>query len=521
MKKYLSLIVLGMVLFLLSCNNEHEVDVTKTETESFNNETLKTDFARALVKVLSENREARSLIKNEALKRFNHDYDVVYLLINETTLEGGKTFEDLMLKYIDYETLKLIKKTIPTLTLFVPSLPDNIFSAELWNIDSEIPQVAIRSTKTNDVPMIDASGEEWILESQYIPLFPVVVVKENERIVWNPNATKTLKSSVGKSTSFAFIHEDYNNTDTNKNQNTKSIVIDGYTIPTDLEKVYQSHDVYNNYSGWQRDYIYYNLTPTQTKGVFNYDYVEHIVGFQLLGDPITGDAQGVIRKIADQTGDPQLKPDRKGDLTGWTDGQFEFHVKIYVGNVLGIGNEMLKIIRADGIQLFRAAYKPNPAYTGIGSNAPRTIFSHLKCAHFKVSQPLFEWDIKNISSTVRISVEEYDPSQSTVNTQSTATKFATNFGYDTSWGETVKMGLKFGASAEQTETVTYQVTTTLNSDILGDVYVNFGDNIILNKDIIYRELGGQGGGSPDLNFNQKYSSGYYRIYISPKYVGAK
>jgi hypothetical protein len=499
-------------------NNESQEVARLTDV----NYPLKAEFARALVNVLAENQSARKLIKDESLKKFNYDYDVMYLLINEIPLDDGQTFDDLMLNYIDSDTLNLIKEKLPTLTMFVPELPDNTFSAELWDITKEIPQVAIRTTNTNDVPMIDVSGEEWILEGQYIPLFPVVVVKENERIVWNPNATKTLKSSIGKNTSFAFIHEDYNNSEAKKNLNTKSIVVDGYTIPTDLEKVYQSYDIYSNYSGWQRDYIYYNMTPTQTKGVFNYDYIEHIVGFQLLGDPVTGDAQGIIRKIADQTGDPTQKPDRSGNLTAWTDGEFEFHVKLYIGNILGTGNEMLKIIRASGYDLFSAQTKPNPAYTGIGSNAPRAIFSHLSCNYLKVSQPLFEWDLENISPTIRISVEEYDPSQSTVSTQSTATKFATNFGFDESWGEKVKKGLKFGASAETTKTVTYQVTTTLSSDKLGDVIVNFGDNIIHNKDLIRRQLRGGGRGeNRDLNFNQKYTSGDFQIFIAPKLVGAK
>ena len=59
--------------------------------------------------------------------------------------------------------------------------------------------------------------------------------------------------------------------------------------------------------------------------------------------------------------------------------------------------------------------------------------------------------------------------------------FATNFGFDPSFGEKVKIGLKFGATATTSKTVSYTVTKSLASDELGQVIVNFEDKILKSK----------------------------------------
>lgn len=71
----------------------------------------------------------------------DYDYDVLYQLIKD--IENEK---------------------FPTLTLFVPTLPENSFSAEIWNPDIETPFVAIRCDYSSEVPIYNANGEEIILD---------------------------------------------------------------------------------------------------------------------------------------------------------------------------------------------------------------------------------------------------------------------------------------------------------------------------------------------------------------------
>jgi hypothetical protein len=67
-------------------------------------------------------------------------------------------------------------------------LPENSFSAETWNTanEEENPVVAVRLSTSNDVPMIDNfNNQEYVVESELIPAYPVIVVKDNERIAFN------------------------------------------------------------------------------------------------------------------------------------------------------------------------------------------------------------------------------------------------------------------------------------------------------------------------------------------------
>ena len=80
------------------------------------------------------------------------------------------------MKWINY----YLNEKFPTLTIFVPELPKNSFSAALWNTDKEIPVVAVRTCISNDVPIYDKDGEEKIIKSDLIPMYPIVVLKDNE-----------------------------------------------------------------------------------------------------------------------------------------------------------------------------------------------------------------------------------------------------------------------------------------------------------------------------------------------------
>ncbi|QIK54513.1 hypothetical protein G7051_09245 [Dysgonomonas sp. HDW5B] len=123
---------------LLSCNNE-EREILDTQQIELTvkkdvNLDLKKKISIALAKVLAENQDVRSLIKNEALKKINYDYDVLYQLIKDEKLDDGSTLESNLLKYIEASELASINKQIPTLTIFVPDLGNDVFSAELWDI---------------------------------------------------------------------------------------------------------------------------------------------------------------------------------------------------------------------------------------------------------------------------------------------------------------------------------------------------------------------------------------------------
>lgn len=520
------ILFLGAFSLLLSCNNE-EREILDTQQIEFTvkkdvNLDLKKKFSIALAKVLAENQDVRSLIKNEALKKINYDYDVLYQLIKDEKLDDGSTLESNLLKYIEASELASINKQIPTLTIFVPDLGNDVFSAELWDITLTIPEVGIRTCETNDVPIYNAIGDEFILGGVHIPQFPVIVVKENERIVVangnsNLKTSKVLSTRSSSVTQFAFIDDVFNNTTNDKFSDTKPTTrsIDGSTysnptMPNEINKTLEAYDKYLNKDGWHRDYIYYNITPTSAKGPFSLQYKEHLVGFEMVGDPAYA-----LNKIADQTGDPKLNNSTGTRFPGWTDGEFEFQVKVYVGSKSAVGNEIITNFRAAPTDLFSPIYKESAQ-----SGRTTRVYAGLVPIKKIISLPLFEWDLENYGSTIKISIEEVDATETSVTATSTTVEFATNFEYNIAAGEKVKQGFKFGASAKESRTVSFTKTITQANDVLGEVVINFGDNIISDRSL---EVISEGIRPNDKyyyypNYNNKYSTGWYRLYIAPKKV---
>ena len=139
----------------------------------------------------------------------------------------------------------------------------------------------------------------------------------------------------------------------------------------------------------------------------------------------------------------------------------------------------------------------------------------LEARQFKLALPLFEWDLNNYSSSIKIAIEEVDDVGTMVNTVSYIHEFATNFGFDASFGKTVKIGAKFGASTKDSKTETQQITTALGNDELGEVIINFGDNIINSENLV----GGDNRNGVMVNkkpdYNNKYYTGWYKIHIAP------
>jgi hypothetical protein len=80
------------------------------------------------------------------------------------------------------EALLEVEREVPLLTIFVPTLPQDSFSARGWDTATQVPSVGITSHRTNDVHIVDGRGEDRLPPSDVTPGFPVVVVKENERV---------------------------------------------------------------------------------------------------------------------------------------------------------------------------------------------------------------------------------------------------------------------------------------------------------------------------------------------------
>lgn len=533
-------LVFLVYLSVASCNESlNDIDknvVSATFLEqSESNLILKQKFSSALVKVLGQNEEVRSLIKEEALKQIDFDYDVLYCLIKDKQLKNGVTLEEYLEKYLTSDELKCIHKQLPTLTLFVPTLPENSFSVHSWNTIDELPAVAVKVSDNNDVKIYYGNGETEVFPADIIPGFPVVVVKENERIVRNGEIlSKTVSENI-EETNLIFVDEIFNNlhgkdlvnTKTRANRPDRPVPLpkvdnpEDY-LPANMKKTYEAYKIYKNTTGWQRDYIYYGITPTTDKGPFDYNMKEFLVGFELMGD-----ALGFYRKIADQDGDPKssipiggVLPANSSIIT-WTEGEYEFKVTTYVGSKSTIGTEYKSFFRLKPDQLFRAEVERVISRPGMPGYTVYKLVG-LKSKRVDLDLPLFEWDLENYGATIKIAMEEVDGQETEVNSISSSIEFATNFGFDASFGEKVKFGVKFGSTIKEVLNVSNTITKTLGGDELGEVIINFADPVVISDEFRYhykprtnpREQAVVDYTEP--TFNSKYYTGWYRLYISPK-----
>lgn len=127
------------------------------------------------------------------------------------------------------------------------------------------------------------------------------------------------------------------------------------------------------------------------------------------------------------------------------------------------------------------------------------------------NMPIVPWDLKNYGASFRIDIEETDITTIVTESTSETTKFATNFSIE---GQVLKkIGLKFGASLERTETNTITRQYTLNSDPLGSVVVNFSDKVIVSASYPVLE-------SPQTwrYYTREYANDIFSISVEPKRV---
>lgn len=469
------------ILALSSCSTEEDFTENKTVQEldkispKDEKSILKEKFAFSLMKSIKESPGLREIIKDETLKMFNKDYEVLVYTIKDYTLENGMTLEQTINQNADSNfQLSNLLRIEPTLTLLVPELPLESFSAKKWNTQSEIPAVAIRTNYTNQVPLITPDLNLEMMPSDVIPGFPVIVVKNNERVVSkleNPNIRDLKTTTVFEKDGIImkFWTDSFNNADKRKARlliHPDRTLISAYTIYDEQSP---------NLNGWQRDFIYYKIQPSSSNGPFIYDFKEHLRSFSMTGDPTNA-----YNRISDQTGDPTFRNNHRINTSHWTGGFYEFKVRTIINAKNGVGNELINGFTVSPDDLFFLEYE---TYTK-GTLFWEKTYYRLKNISNKtvyVDLPLINWDLDEYASSIKIEIEEVDLTITSVITDTRTVKFATNFGIDTALGVKTKIGLKFGASVETIQTQTVQKTFTQGNNFLGEAIVNFADKVIIRK----------------------------------------
>lgn len=276
---------------------------------------------------------------------------------------------------------------------------------------------------------------------------------------------------------FSFADNIFNNI--NKKTNANKLSINRQAGVNDIDPV--NITAYNSGVEWQRDNVYYGLTPTKTKGAFINKFSEFITSFKFL----TPEALGII---ADQDGDPkannQYDPQGRWKInnqplpkTMWTEGNFEISITVLFNSKNGLGTQVTKMMTARPDELFTLNYTPVRITVGgipIGTSYYK--LSSITPKEFHPNIELVPWDLENYGTGWKFIFYEIDNAQEITRTEENTTTYASNF--EITNAVTEKVGLKFGGSTTNTQKSTFSVKTTLNSDFLGEATLTFDQPII-------------------------------------------
>ncbi|MCU0451412.1 MAG: hypothetical protein MUC97_16480 [Bernardetiaceae bacterium] len=475
---------------------------------------LKKDFGQALARALAQEPGLRRLIKAEAVKQFNHEYDVLYHLVKQDPVRAdGTTFRQVLLQYLQTPErpagraaalLAQMERELPLLTILVPELPEGSFSAETWDPDTQVPMVGLRIWDNEGVPILKGNGEEFFLPFKYTPGFPVVVVKDNERVALASGPGELAFAAPDGGLWFQFTDKNFRNPGPGK---PRPVVHNRIAWTLD-PKLIQAAAIMDPINGWHRDHIYYDLTPTNPQGPFNANFMETVTSFRF------ADGEAGYNLIADQPGDPTrinliLAPSNTpppSNTAAWTDGNFDFIVNVQVSarsNSLAVTGTNFS---ARGSDLFNITYRLVFLVWGsvyeIESISPVTFHTYPSLTNTPLH--LFKWDLENYAPLLSLNILERDASQTTTQTITVTDEYAANFSFNPSGGVWEKIGLQFGASAKRTFSSQKTIVTSLDSDNIGYVTMEFRDKVYL-------------GPAVQVGFQQtrEYSGGTFAISVEP------
>lgn len=449
MKKLLFPLLL--ILFLNSCS-QYEGDYISTQEEKSFLDLDETRIKFAQILSLSlENKSIRDFIKEEALKKIDNDYDVIYHNIKNNTLKNGETFQEALSKYCDIDYLNKITSQDPLLTIFIPQLND-IFSAESWNTNEQVPYITIRNTSPNDSLTIIKHNEISKVSRNLYPKEAVIVIKTNERLTTSNNMQS--KSATNDylfsedNISIHFLDNSFNNTkDLTQTRESNPII---ESLDLNRAKAF----FLNNESS--RDYLYYNISPKTNinSGILNHRYREYLTSLSF-------NSANIFDHVSD-------KSDPTGD---WTDGDLEIKVDFMLIDNQGNATTFTKMISINTSDLF--IINNNNKITGV------------KKYYLQKPIDLFEWDFYKFGNMFKIAASEYDPGNEIETTYDFTSTFGTNFESSSEWTNgDLKQGNKYSNSSTYTQHSSVKVKSTNNSDPLGDVLVNFFDPIYIHMDHI-------------------------------------
>lgn len=483
------------IISSIACNKLEDV---KTSVNNTTIDDSKIEFVKILSKAISSDVELREFIKSEALSQFDMDYDVFYPFVKDKIVHGGMSFRDILLVHSNEEQLSKIENDIPLLNILVPDWAWlGCFSVNNWDTSEDIAAVGYSDSQYNR--MVYLNGEcLGALEQDDLPLFPIILVKENERMKVSAVATRSGENC------YEFVNEAFNKKKAIETKVDHSYydrylgneTADNFMPSSELDPlVIEAYNIFkNNKYAAHRDYIYYDMTETKTSGVRNVHVKEilhkimipNLDSRYLFDDENgTGDFNehyGSISKYNDDLTDEELKN------RIWIDGGLELQLSLAAASSDGNVQPYPIVVSASFNDLF-TLNKTNVDFKH------KTWFSRRLWVHtvdgrdhfipkwFVINQDLGYMDIEKSSSTWYIIAHEIDSDEDDTYETTYKSTYMKNFKIDGSVGVdfgkiNAKVGLGYGDSSTEEKQTKVTINIKKGSDYLGAGALNYMDPII-------------------------------------------
>ncbi|TAE36265.1 MAG: DUF3103 family protein [Runella slithyformis] len=201
---------IGFVWLLSSCGKNNEsvspasepVELTTLKDGEY--DPMLEEVAKAVAGSLNEV-SMRIFIKDEALKKFDGDYDILYRNVQNKIVNGQSVksiFSTSARNNASREIPLDLGKILAKYPLLNISVPVNV---EKWDANSYEPLVVVipnikDESKLDKIKAYDKRGNVHWLDAQKVPNVPVIAVGINERTTLQPNGVAVVRTDFLKTT---------------------------------------------------------------------------------------------------------------------------------------------------------------------------------------------------------------------------------------------------------------------------------------------------------------------------------
>lgn len=490
------IIILSFMIIggMLSCKKDFDSLSPEVSPNSFeiikpiSKDKAQKKFAQILSKAVYNDEAVRRFIHKEALKQFDRDYDILYGKVKNMEVKKGVSFKDALDVYAENDqTLDQIEKSAPLINILLPDLEFvGGMSAKKWDILENHIGVIPDLGNTNNTVYGNGDSICYVPKDE-IPAYPILVVKDNERMKLKVAATKSSEAV------YEFIDQIYNKKNETKGEwktplETKESILP--TVPiNNINKDLLNAMINDDITKCQRDHIYFKKTGESYQ--IRNDVKEFIKFFRL--------EKSALNRIneANSKGDQQLKEHRvygryatkEEILRGiWTDGAFEFEFTFskLVGDKVQTtsfrksfkGEELFRIpvvtndhLSSNWFRHSRNAY--NVKTDDMNKIETKWIDLTKGINHHGIPFPT-DWNILNESSSINIDIIEVDNGELVEEFEEVEFSKQSKWSIETGITATIKNILTFnikgsyGSSNSKTVKKNVKRSWTNNSDKIGN-----------------------------------------------------